>query len=137
MQDEDRFFLEVAAEPANLALVREAVGARAVQLGMGESAIADLKTVVSEACANVVVHAYAGEVEPGVLEVEMAPAGHGLSVVVRDRGAGIHPGPEAGKPASLRLGLLLIGALSCSFQLSSARGKGTELKMRMPLATTA
>jgi serine/threonine-protein kinase RsbW len=137
MQDEDRFFLEVAAEPANLALVREAVGARALQLGMGKGAIADLKTVVSEACANVVVHAYVGVERPGSLEVEMAPAGHGLSVVVRDRGAGIHPRSAPGKPASLRLGLLLIGALSCSFQLSSARGKGTELKMRLPLAKAA
>jgi anti-sigma regulatory factor (Ser/Thr protein kinase) len=136
MQDEDRFFLEIAAEPASLALVREAVATRAAQLGMGERAIADLKTVVSEACANAVVHAYAGE-EAGILEVEMSPVGHDLSVVVRDRGGGIHPRPDAGKPASLRLGLLLIGALSCSFQLSSARGRGTELKMRMPRVATA
>lgn len=133
----DQFFLAVPAEPANVALVREAVGARAAQLGMGEIAIADLKTVVSEACANVVLHAYADEDEAGPLEVELAPSGHSLSVVVRDRGGGIHSRPDVGKPASLRLGLQLIGALSCSFHLHSARGEGTALRIKLPAVAPA
>jgi serine/threonine-protein kinase RsbW len=137
MADEDHLSLTVPAEPASVAMVREAVGARAAQLGLGRAATGDLKTVVSEACANVVLHAYAGATEPGSLEVELFPTGHGLSVVVRDRGAGIHPRPEGERPSSLRLGLLLIGALSCGFQLNSTRGKGTELKIRLPLGTAA
>ncbi len=51
--------------------------------------IADLKTVVTEACMNVVVHAYQGE--PGPLNVEAEPDADGLTVVVRDPGVGIRP----------------------------------------------
>jgi serine/threonine-protein kinase RsbW len=136
MRDEAHFSLTVAAEPANVAVVREAVEGRAAELGMGETAIADLKTVVSEACANVVLHAYAGDADPGLLEIELLPEGRALSVVIRDRGAGIDVRPAAGKSSSLRLGLALIGALSSSFQLRSARGEGTELTIQVPLGAT-
>ena len=57
---------------------------------MDPAQVADLKTVVTEACMNVVVHAY--EDEPGPLEVSAYRDGDALVVTVRDRGAGIRPG---------------------------------------------
>jgi anti-sigma regulatory factor (Ser/Thr protein kinase) len=102
---------------------------------MSASVVADLKTVVSEACANVVNYAYDEDVE-GPLEVELEVDGEGLNVLVRDQGGGIRPRPEADVP-SLKLGLPLIGALSRRFDLSSEAGRGTELRIVMPLDAQA
>jgi anti-sigma regulatory factor (Ser/Thr protein kinase) len=99
---------------------------------MASPVIADLKTVVSEACANVVLHAYDGAADPGPLEVEMARERARVRVVVRDRGIGIRPQPK-NTHASLRMGLLLIGAISTCFQLRSSRDRGTELSMKLAL----
>ena len=54
------------AKAENVAVVRHALAGLAEEIGMDEPGIADLKTVVTEACMNVVVHAYEGE--PGPLD---------------------------------------------------------------------
>ena len=122
--------LTLPARPENVTVVRHAVAALAERLGMQEPRIGDLKTVVTEACMNVVVHAYGDET--GALQVEVTPAGDELSVVVRDFGEGIRPRPDPERP-SLRIGLALIAALSSSFEISGGLGRGTEIKMRLTL----
>jgi len=102
----------------------------AEQIGMDETGIADLKTVVTEACMNVVVHAYPGE--SGPLTVEAEPDTEGLTVTVSDSGSGISPQAESER-ASLKLGLSLIAALSSSFSISGGLDRGTEVMMRLPL----
>jgi anti-sigma regulatory factor (Ser/Thr protein kinase) len=108
------------------------VGERAEAYGLANPLIGDLKAVVSEACANVVLHAYTGGSDPGPLEVEMTRETSRVSGVVRDRGVGIRPQPES-THASLKLGLLLIGAISSSFQLRSGHDSGTELSIDLAL----
>ena len=53
--------ITLPAEAENVAVVRHALAGLAEEIGMDEAAIADLKTVVTEACMNVVVHAYDGD----------------------------------------------------------------------------
>jgi len=118
------------AKAENVAVVRHALAGLAEEMGMDEAGLADLKTVVTEACMNVVVHAYGGEAGP--LSVEAEPRTDGLFVVVRDSGEGIRPEVDAEQP-SLRLGLSLIAALSNSFAISGELGGGTEIRMLMPL----
>jgi anti-sigma regulatory factor (Ser/Thr protein kinase) len=118
--------------PENVALVRAAVAERAKAYGLPDAVIADLKTVVSEASANVVVHAYAGAEVPGPLEVEMTRDMGKVRVVVRDHGSGIRPQPKS-THTSFKMGLALIGAISNCFQLRSARDRGTELSMDLAL----
>jgi len=129
---EDALRLKLPALPENLALVRAAVAERAEAYGVSSPMVADLKTLVSEACANVVLHAYVGAADPGPLEVEMTRDTAKVRVVVRDRGAGIRPQAKTMR-TTLRMGLLLIGAISNSFQLRSARDRGTELSMVLAL----
>jgi serine/threonine-protein kinase RsbW len=124
--------LYVPAQPENVALVRAAVGERAEAYGLPRSVIADLRTVVSEACANVILHAYGNPAEPGPLEVEVTREATRMRVVVRDQGTGIRPQPNA-THASLKMGLLLIGAIASSFELRSAHDQGTELSMDLAL----
>jgi serine/threonine-protein kinase RsbW len=126
-----RVQLTVPARAENVAIVRHALAGLAAALDMDPHTIADLKTVVTEACMNVVVHAYEGEAGP--LEVRAWPDGPDLAVAVRDYGAGIHPRADP-EIESLRLGLPLIAALSRSFEISGSPGTGTEVVMRLRLA---
>ncbi len=132
--EQDRLFLSLSAERENIGAVREAVDRAARDFGMKEEARNDLKTLVSEACANVVLHAYADDEADKPLEVEMTRQGEAIEVIVRDRGQGVSARPDP-KPSSLRLGLLLVGAMASSFQLHSARGGGTELRAMIAFET--
>jgi serine/threonine-protein kinase RsbW len=122
------------ADAENVAIVRHAVGGLAETLGMDPTAVADLKTIVTEACTNVAVHAYGDE--GGPLEVQVTPDETGITVAVRDRGSGIRPRPDLDE-SRLRLGLPLIAALSSNFSISGGIGQGTEVVMRMDLVTPA
>jgi serine/threonine-protein kinase RsbW len=118
------------AKAENVAVIRHALAGLAEQIGMDEPSLADLKTVVTEACMNVVVHAYRGE--PGPLNVEAKPDNEGLTVIVRDQGVGMRPQADVDR-SSLRLGLSLIAALSSSFAIAGGLDRGTEITMRLPL----
>ena len=122
--------MTLPAKAENVAVVRHALAGLAEEIGMDEPGLADLKTVVTEACMNVAVHAYDGG--PGPLTVEARPDEEGLTVTVRDEGVGIQPQADVER-GSLRLGLSLIAALSTSFAISGGVGVGTEVKMRLPL----
>lgn len=118
------------AKSENVAVIRHALAGLAEEIGMDEPGLADLKTVVTEACMNVVLHAYEGK--PGPLDVEAHADSSGLTVVVRDEGVGIRPQADSRRD-SLRLGLSLIAALSSSFSISGGLNRGTEITMRVPL----
>jgi serine/threonine-protein kinase RsbW len=118
------------AKSENVVVIRHALAGLAEEIGMDEAGLADLKTIVTEACMNVVVHAYRGQ--PGPLTVEASPDTDGLTVVVRDEGGGIKPQADTVRD-SLRLGLSLIAALSSSFSISGGLDRGTEVTMRVPL----
>jgi serine/threonine-protein kinase RsbW len=119
------------AKSENVAVIRHALAGLAEEIGMDEPGLADLKTVVTEACMNVVVHAYDGR--PGPLAVEAKADPDGLTVVVRDEGIGIRPQADDRERESLRLGLSLIAALSSSFSIAGGLDRGTEITMRVPL----
>jgi serine/threonine-protein kinase RsbW len=130
---DDRSGLQISlpARAENVAVVRHALAGLADRIGMDEPGIADLKTVVTEACMNVVVHAYP-DGHPGPLEVEAVPEDRGLTVVVRDAGGGIQPRADVERP-SLRIGLTLIAALSSSFEIKGGIDRGTEIRMHLLL----
>ncbi len=119
--------LTLPATAENVIVVRQAVAGVGEALGLSEPRIADLKTVVSEACNNVVLHAYEGE--PGPLEVVAEPRSGGLEVQVSDQGRGFRPRANEGDP-SLGLGLPLIAALSDSFEISGGAGHGSRTTIR-------
>jgi anti-sigma regulatory factor (Ser/Thr protein kinase) len=86
----------------------------------------DLRTAVSEACNNVVLHAY--DAGPGPLSVALNVEPSTVEVVVRDRGSGIQ---HVAAPATDRMGvgLAVISALADRAEfLSNAEG-GTEVRM--------
>lgn len=133
MFNDDRLHITLPAQPGSLPIARRAVVDHAEKLGIAGAGIADLKTVVSEACANVVRHAYEEQDGAGTLEVDLASGAKELNMVVRDFGGGIRPLSSDDLP-SLRLGLPIIGALSSSFNLVSVLSRGTEITIRFAYA---
>ncbi len=123
--------MALPARAENVAVVRHALAGLGEQLGMDEASLADLKTVVTEAAMNVVVHAYPEDSE-GPLEVDAFPEDEGLTIEIRDRGMGIRPRPDVDRP-SLRIGLTLIAALSASFEIRGGSNRGTAIRMHLRL----
>jgi anti-sigma regulatory factor (Ser/Thr protein kinase) len=120
--------LTMPARPEGVAVVRQALAGMADALDVDAAVLADMKMAVSEACTNVVVHAY--ENADGVLEVEMMADENGLTIRVRDHGTGIHPQVDRSRDVpALGLGLPLIAALSDAFELHGSAGRGTEVRM--------
>jgi anti-sigma regulatory factor (Ser/Thr protein kinase) len=92
---------------------------------MSDAQRADVTLAVSEACTNVVVHAYP-DGAPGVLDVE-AEVEDDLCVVVRDEGRGFAPRPDS---PGAGLGVPLIAALAQRVELRRPRPPAsTEMAM--------
>lgn len=123
--------LLLPALPANVALVRQALAGLTEGLGVDATRAADMKIALTEACTNVVVHAYGDE--PGPLEVRMAVEHGRLVLSVRDRGGGLRPlpaGDDGGTP--LGFGLALIASLSDELGIVAGQ-HGTELRIAFSL----
>lgn len=123
--------LVMPARPEGVGVVRQALAGVADALDFDASVLADMKMAVTEACTNVVVHAYEDD---GMLEVEMIADEDGLTIVVRDHGTGIQPRPARSGAPALGLGLPLIAALSDAFELRGSAGMGTEVRMTFAYA---
>ena len=121
-----RAALTLPARPDSVAIARNAVSELGADLELSERKLADLRTVVSEACMNAAVHAY--DRPGGDFELLAEAAAGGLAVSVRDRGTGIKPRPAFGA-ARARLGLLLIATLAESTEIRSRPGGGTDVRV--------
>jgi serine/threonine-protein kinase RsbW len=120
--------LNMPARAEGVGVVRQALAGMADALAFDPAVLSDMKMAVTEACTNVVVHAY-GDDDPGELEVQMLAGEQGLTIVVRDHGTGIQPKPARTDTPALGLGLPLIAALSDAFELRGSAGSGTEVRM--------
>jgi serine/threonine-protein kinase RsbW len=120
--------LKLPAKAENLAVVRQAVAGLAVSRGASREIVDDIKTAVTEASMNAVVHAYRNRETPGVLDVLAGVDGNRLTVCVRDYGTGIRPMPVEESPG-LRVGLPLIGALADELEISGGAERGTTVRI--------
>ena len=111
----------------NVAIVRQALTGIADAMRLENGLLSDIKTAVSEACNNVVLHAYDGH--EGPLEVYVCPGEGELDVVVRDEGQGIKPNPPEPDAGVQGVGLSLIQALTHHVEFRGASGEGTEVRM--------
>src|SRR3954451_372367 len=118
------FELTLPARAENVAVVRHAFGGLGDALDVPDHALADVKLAVTEACTNVVVHAYPESEGPMAISAGVQN-GH-LTVVVSDSGRGILPRPDS---PGLGLGLPLIATLATSLELGTNDHDHTEVRM--------
>jgi anti-sigma regulatory factor (Ser/Thr protein kinase) len=116
--------ITLPARAENVAVVRHAVGGLGEVLDVDDQTLSDIKLAVTEACTNVVVHAYPGSEGPMGLRASIDD--RRLHLVVLDRGRGIVPRPDS---PGLGLGLPLIATLAESLELGTGSDEQTEVRM--------
>ena len=121
--------LKLPARAENVAVVRHALGGLGEALALDPQTLSDLRLAVTEACSNVVVHAYPGG--EGTMEVAAEIDDGLLHVFVRDDGHGITPRPDS---PGLGLGLPLIATLADTLELGKTGDDRTEVAMTFRIA---
>jgi len=130
--------LELESVPESVTLVRATVGGLGSSLCLDPELMDDVQMAASEACNNVVLHAYGGR--PGPLRVRLTATGGGIDVRVRDRGAGIGPMNDDYIDEHVTgLGLAVIRSLADRAEFRQLPEGGTDVYMRFerPIAALA
>jgi serine/threonine-protein kinase RsbW len=121
--------LTLDARAENLALTRLALAGMAANAGASREVVADLKLAVTEACTNVIKHAYRGG-ERGKIVVRYTAEPGQLAVEVEDFGSGFAYGTPPPAPdqngGGHGMGLMIIRVLTDELDISST-GTGTRL----------
>jgi anti-sigma regulatory factor (Ser/Thr protein kinase) len=118
--------LELDSRPETLTLVRGVLAGVAELIGLDPELLDDLKTAVSEACNNVVMHAYDGETGPLAVRMYIEP--EAIEVVVLDEGSGL-PALAPADETIRGVGLSVIRALAEQAEFRSPPEGGTEVRM--------
>ena len=134
--------LEIAAISENEGFARSAVAAFALGLNPSFSELSDIKTAVSEAVTNCIVHAYKGakSSQNKILiecETERMEYGGELHICVIDYGCGIDDITEALQPfyttsspsERAGMGFTIMQAFTSDFKIESVKGQGTKISM--------
>jgi len=142
IQNETR--LRVLSRSCNEAFCRSAVAAFVAQLDPTMDELADIKTAVSEAVTNCIVHAYPDEIGYIYLVVQYTDSAL-VQISVRDRGRGISNVQQAMQPMFTTapqsersgLGFSVMQEFMDSLRVRSAEGKGTTVTMTKQLRSAA
>lgn len=136
MEDTNEMVLEFDSRSQNEGFVRVAVAAFATQLNPTLEEVADLKTAISEAVTNVVIHAYRGKTDK--VRIECLVKDREMTVSVIDHGVGIENIEKAMEPLFTTrpeldrsgMGFAFMEAFMDEVQVESEPGKGTVVRMK-------
>lgn len=136
MEDTNEMALEFDSRSQNEGFVRVAVAAFATQLNPTLEEVADLKTAVSEAVTNVVIHAY--REKTGKVRIECSVREKEMTVTVIDYGVGIENIEKAMEPLYTTrpeldrsgMGFAFMEAFMDELEVESQPGQGTTVRMK-------
>ena len=139
MKAENYIKLEFPARAVNEGFARAAVAAFVSQLDPTLTELGDLKTAVSEAVTNAVVHAYPDSLGVVQLRARILPGGE-VELVVKDKGVGIADVERARTPLYTTggeersgMGFTIMEGFTDRLRVRSAPGRGTPVTMRRRL----
>ncbi len=139
MKFENHMTLEFPSRSANEAFARSAVACFAAQMDPTLEELGDIRTAVSEAVTNCIVHAYPDGFGMITLRCRILKD-NTLDIVIKDKGVGIENITQARKPmfttgGSERsgMGFTIMESFMSSFDVTSIPGKGTSVHMRRKL----
>ena len=132
----NRMTLELPSLSANGPFARDTVAAFCAQLDPSLDELSDVKTAVSEAVTNCIVHAYPDA--PGMVRIECAAERSALHIRIIDYGRGIADVARALEPFYTTLeseersgmGFTIMQAFMSELSVYSEPGKGTTVSMR-------
>ena len=132
--------LELAAIGENESFARSAVAAFALCLNPSLAELSDVKTAVSEAVTNAIVHAYPDAIGKVTLKLRVCP-GNVLELTVKDRGRGIADVEKAREPMFTTggeersgMGFTIMESFTDQLTVRSVPGRGTTVTMKKKLA---
>ena len=136
MENTNEMTIVFDSRPVNEGLARVAVAAFCTQLNPTMEEVADLKTAVSEAVTNCIIHGYEGEVHKITVSCRMK--GRELFVDVTDEGTGIADIEKAMQPMFTTkpdkdrsgMGFTFMEAFMDEVSVDSQVGKGTTVHMK-------
>lgn len=131
--------LEFPSKSCNEAFARSAVACFAAQLDPTLEELGDIRTAVSEAVTNCIVHAYPDELGVIILRCRILKD-NVLDIVVKDKGVGIPDVEQARRPAYTTggadrsgMGFTIMESFMTNLEITSKAGKGTAVHMRRKL----
>lgn len=139
MKFNNYMILEFPSKSCNEAFARSAVACFAAQMDPTLEELGDIRTAVSEAVTNCIVHAYPTDLGIVTLRCRILKD-HVLDIVVKDRGVGIADVEQARRPMFTTggtdrsgMGITIMESFMTQFELTSEPGKGTTVHMRRKL----
>ena len=127
--------MEFPARSVNEGFARASAAAFAAQMDPTLEELGDIKTAVSEAVTNAIVHAYPDTVGPVHMRLRILD-GNVLEIMVRDRGCGIPDVKKAMEPMFSTggeersgMGFTIMGSFMDGLRVRSVPGKGTTVTM--------
>jgi len=117
--------LTLPARPENVSVIRHFLSAFAETLRLPDDLVGDMRLAVTEACTNVVRHAYS-PARTGPVEISIQPLEQYVTVVVSDHGRGIGTSSDTTGPG---LGLPLIAAIADDVDVQPLPGGGSRVAM--------
>jgi stage II sporulation protein AB (anti-sigma F factor) len=131
--------LDFPSKSCNEAFARSAVACFAAQMDPTLEELNDIKTSVSEAVTNCIVHAYPEDLGNITLRCRILKD-HVLDIVVKDKGVGIPDVEQARRPAFTTggaersgMGITIMESFMTQVEIISSPGKGTTVHMRRKL----
>ena len=136
MKFENYMILEFPTKSSNEAFARSAVACFASQMDPTLEELGDIRTAVSEAVSNCIIHAYPNGLGIIILRCRILKDDT-LDIVIKDRGVGISNLEQAKKPMCTTggsgrsgMGFVIMESFMTSFSVTSAPGKGTTVHMK-------
>ena len=139
MKFDNYMILEFPSKSANEGFARSAVACFAAQMDPTLEELGDIRTAVSEAVTNCIVHAYPGNI--GMITIKCRIMNESvLDLVIKDKGVGIDDVEKARQPMYTTggnersgMGITIMEAFMTDFRIKSIPGKGTTVHMRRKL----
>ena len=143
MKTENHVTLEFPRRSANEGFARAAAACFAAQLDPTLEEVNDIKTAVSEAVTNAIVHAYPDVLGKIVMKLRVREE-HTLEIVVKDWGVGIADVEQArvplfttGSEERAGMGFTIMESFMDTLRVRSAPGKGVAVTMSRRIARRA
>ena len=141
MKVENYVTLEFSSRSANEGFARTAAACFAAQMDPTLNELEDIKTAVSEAVTNVIVHAYPDSIGQVQMKIRVLPD-HVLEITVRDHGRGIPDVEKAMEPMYTTggeersgMGFTIMESFMDKLAVRSVPGRGTTVSMRKKLTS--